>query len=263
MKRTTLFLILIFSFTLLGGCIKEDNYCFRVTYDLASPDAQGDSPVDASRYSENDIVLVLDTDAVRPGFTFTGWNTRADGSGDTRLPGETFIITGNITLYAQWELATVEITYLNNGGVGDPFTDTSIAGEPYTFLNSEQSGISRSGFGLASWNTAADGNGILFLPEQSVAVEEDLILYAQWLPIVTAGITFNPNGAAATPYTYYVPLNSSFTIPTTEELGFSRPGYIFLGWNTQSNGTGAAYQPGNVIEVAGALNLYARWFIPI
>ena len=34
---------------------------------------------------------------------FTGWNTKADGSGDgLYAPGETFTVTGDTTLYAQW-----------------------------------------------------------------------------------------------------------------------------------------------------------------
>ena len=33
---------------------------------------------------------------------FTGWNTKADGSGEDYAPGETFTVTGDTTLYAQW-----------------------------------------------------------------------------------------------------------------------------------------------------------------
>ena len=36
---------------------------------------------------------------------FTGWNTRADGKGTRYLPGQTFKIKQNITLYAQWSLS--------------------------------------------------------------------------------------------------------------------------------------------------------------
>lgn len=37
-----------------------------------------------------------------PGFTFTGWNTRPDGSGIAFAPGAILTITGNMALYAQW-----------------------------------------------------------------------------------------------------------------------------------------------------------------
>ena len=43
----------------------------------------------------------------RTGYTFVGWNTKADGSGTTVKPGQTFTIDENYTvLYAQWEKNT-------------------------------------------------------------------------------------------------------------------------------------------------------------
>ena len=40
----------------------------------------------------------------RPGYNFTGWNTKADGSGDVRQPAETYIFEASeYILYAQWE----------------------------------------------------------------------------------------------------------------------------------------------------------------
>lgn len=39
----------------------------------------------------------------RSNYTFTGWNTQADGKGTVYKPGDTFTLTGNDTvLYAQW-----------------------------------------------------------------------------------------------------------------------------------------------------------------
>lgn len=36
-------------------------------------------------------------------FTFTGWNTKADGSGSTYMPGDSLDLTsGSLALYAQW-----------------------------------------------------------------------------------------------------------------------------------------------------------------
>ncbi len=39
----------------------------------------------------------------RDGFTFDGWNTAANGSGASYAPTNTFAITGNTVLYAQWK----------------------------------------------------------------------------------------------------------------------------------------------------------------
>lgn len=39
----------------------------------------------------------------REGYTFNGWNTEKDGSGDRYVIGKTFDLEKNITLYAQWK----------------------------------------------------------------------------------------------------------------------------------------------------------------
>lgn len=55
----------------------------------------------------------------RPGYTFTGWNTKANGSGVTYKGGETVTLNGSLMLYAQWKLSE---TPVNPG-----FTDSSIS----------------------------------------------------------------------------------------------------------------------------------------
>ena len=39
-------------------------------------------------------------------YTFNGWNTKADGSGKNYEDGATVSLTGNMTLYAQWQVVT-------------------------------------------------------------------------------------------------------------------------------------------------------------
>lgn len=39
----------------------------------------------------------------RPGYTLTGWNTFADGTGTTHQPGDTLTPTASMMLYARWE----------------------------------------------------------------------------------------------------------------------------------------------------------------
>lgn len=58
-----------------------------------------------SPYFADDAVTVLDEGAiVRDGWSFTGWNTAPDGSGDAYSPADTFTMPQNdVTLYAQWE----------------------------------------------------------------------------------------------------------------------------------------------------------------
>ncbi len=41
--------------------------------------------------------------------------------------------------------------------------------------------------------------------------------------------------------------------------GFSRPGYEFIGWNTEKDGTGNEYQPNDTITLEEDTYLYAQW----
>lgn len=94
---------------------------YAVTYAGNGSDG-GSVPVDASSpYSYNNIVTVLgNTGALtRTGYSFTGWNTASNGSGTSYVGGNTFSITGNTTLYAQWT-ATIMLGNLSQVYDGTP-----------------------------------------------------------------------------------------------------------------------------------------------
>ncbi|MCD8099304.1 MAG: family 20 glycosylhydrolase, partial [Oscillospiraceae bacterium] len=63
---------------------------------------------------------VSDTVPTYTGYTFDGWNTAADGSGDSYSADDTIEISEDTTLYAQWKLIETEVTlsYDANGGSG-------------------------------------------------------------------------------------------------------------------------------------------------
>ncbi|HVB51610.1 MAG TPA: G1 family glutamic endopeptidase [Acidimicrobiales bacterium] len=61
----------------------------------------------------------------RTGYTFSGWNSAADGSGAGYTNGATYLVVANATLYAQWTIAASQFQtssnwagYILNGGVG-------------------------------------------------------------------------------------------------------------------------------------------------
>lgn len=65
---------------------------------------RGSEPTDtASPYTAGSKVSVLEKgDLAKDGYTFTGWNTSAEGKGTAYAPGDTFVIEASIILYAQW-----------------------------------------------------------------------------------------------------------------------------------------------------------------
>ncbi len=58
---------------------------------------------EATAYDEGTEVAVASGDGLTlDGYTFNGWNTASDGSGNSYAAGESIIITADTTLYAQW-----------------------------------------------------------------------------------------------------------------------------------------------------------------
>lgn len=81
---------------------------YKVTYD-GNGKTGGTVPTDATYYSGNGTTSVTTKtntgNLEKNGFTFAGWNTRADGEGTHYDAGGSFTITANTTLYAEWESA--------------------------------------------------------------------------------------------------------------------------------------------------------------
>lgn len=65
----------------------------------------GSVPADSGTNWIYDTAVTLDGNTgglARPGYTFAGWNTQADGSGTAYAPGATVTMRAALTLYAQW-----------------------------------------------------------------------------------------------------------------------------------------------------------------
>ena len=69
----------------------------------------------------------------RPKYTFTGWNTKANGTGTAYADNATLTLTEDTTLYAQWTLITDYTVLLPDGD--------NIAVDPETKIGSAQIGI--------------------------------------------------------------------------------------------------------------------------
>lgn len=77
---------------------------YTVTYN-GNTNTGGNVPTDGSSpYAGGITVTILANTGtlVRTGFSFSGWNTAANGSGTQYSPGNTFVISANTILYAQW-----------------------------------------------------------------------------------------------------------------------------------------------------------------
>ena len=112
----------------------------------------------------------------RADYTFTGWNTAANGSGTAYADKATVKFDVDTTLYAQWTQNPV-ITFNANGGEGNMGTQTVKPNEA-TALTANA--FTRADYDFADWNTAADGSGTEYKDGAEITTSENVTLYAQW-----------------------------------------------------------------------------------
>ena len=72
---------------------------YAVTYDA---NGGSGSVEDSNRYEAGESATVLANGFAREGYTFSGWNTEADGSGASYQPGDVIPMSDSVALYAQW-----------------------------------------------------------------------------------------------------------------------------------------------------------------
>lgn len=101
-KFSTIILILLAVMFVACG---DSNY--TVTYD-GNTNTGGAPPEDTNHYASAATVTVMDQGTlVKDGYTFTSWNTLANGTGTDLSPSSTFTMgAADRTLYAKWTLAT-------------------------------------------------------------------------------------------------------------------------------------------------------------
>lgn len=134
---------------------------------------------DVYKVTEPDIVLVPPGKIT--GYRFIGWFDAPEGGNQvTRIVQGT---TGDITLYARWEMVSFTITYDANDGGGSCACGIP---RPESFQEGQQIRISnlipvRPCFVFGGWNTRRDGTGVGYIPGTIVGpLPGDTILYAVW-----------------------------------------------------------------------------------
>ncbi|MDR0503883.1 MAG: SUMF1/EgtB/PvdO family nonheme iron enzyme [Treponema sp.] len=156
-----------------------------VTYNTNEAD-DGTAPAPVTRGFGASITLPGQESLEREGYVFDGWNTNADGSGTTYAAGASYTVTGNVTLYAKWELATntYTITFNANGAASGTAPATMSANQNASITLPGQGSLTRTGYIFNGWNTAANGGGTTYAAGSSYTVTGNVTLYVIWIPII-------------------------------------------------------------------------------
>ena len=128
-------------------------------------------------------------------FTFTGWNTAADGTGTHYDVSATYNLTADVTLYAEWAPAP-RVIYNPNGATKGTVPDSVDQGSPVV-IDPNTGMLTRAGFRFVGWNTAADGSGLSFAPGDTPNLPVGTVLYAQWEPVEELAFTGSEIGSVA------------------------------------------------------------------
>lgn len=249
----------------LLGCPLYPPSWHAVFYDPNGATA-GTPPTDFNRYPEGFAVTVSGNTGslARTGYSFTGWNTEADGSGTHLGAGDTFTMGAvDATLYADWSWVppAYHVVYDLNGGSGETPSDGNDyhTGDNATVLDA--SGLSRTGFSFIAWNTKSDGTGDAYDPGDVLAIgAADVRLYAVWLQDPPYHVTYDRNGGWSQPPVDPTGYQQGDTVTVLGNVLLERIGYAFGGWNTRADGSGDSYRGGDTFTMGVAdVTLYAVW----
>ncbi|SFB73880.1 InlB B-repeat-containing protein [Butyrivibrio sp. YAB3001] len=206
----------------------------------------------------------------KKGYTFSGWNTKADGSGKTyankaKVKNLSAKNGATVTLYAQWSKNSYTVKFNGNGSSSGSMSNQKC--KYNTSYNLTANAFAKKGYRFSSWNTKADGSGTSYankaqIKNLSAKNGAVITLYAQW-KINSYNIAFNGNGASSGSIDTVksVKYGKTVTLPAN---AFSKKGYKFKEWNTKADGSGTSYankaQVKNLSTKNGAtVTLYARW----
>ncbi|MDR2610195.1 MAG: InlB B-repeat-containing protein, partial [Clostridiales Family XIII bacterium] len=177
---------------------RGDNTLSTVSYNSNNPIGASAS-VTGSMYSQTEASqsagLTLSPNVFKlRGYNFLGWNTARFGGGESYANGCTIApesLTSNLTLFAQWQLKDVTVTYYRNDETDSIHGSQVIVGYNSRIVGAPTDVPSREGYLFAGWCTesgtewAFGADGTAVDEAHGVVITDDvtatLSLYAKWV----------------------------------------------------------------------------------
>ena len=173
----------------------------------------------------------------------------------------TYLITAVVSIFGILAMSCCEsktyvVTFDSNGGIGAmPFQ--TFKADSAQMLNSNA--FTRCDYTFLGWNTSSSGKGTAYIDKQNIIVSSDMTLYAQWKRTYTVSFVSNGGSGDMLPQTFY-----EGEIQKLSPNAFSRSGYKFYGWYTESlNGVEKdrqVYSDAQSIEINSDMILCAIWY---
>jgi uncharacterized repeat protein (TIGR02543 family) len=236
------------SYTVTGDVTMYAQWTALARYTVTiDPNGAARTPAPVTEYVGTSITL---PSLSRTGYTFNGWYSDAQDGTKYGNAGDSYTISGNVTMHALWTINQYTITYNANGGNVTPASQTENYNTSVTLPTP-----TRTEYTFNGWYSAATGGTKYGNAGDSYTISGNVTMYAQWT-INRYTITYNANGGTVTPASQTVNYNTSVTLPTQ-----TRTGYHFDGWFSAATGGTRYGTGGDSYTVTGNITLYAQWTI--
>ena len=246
-------------------------YVPHYTIKFNSNGAMGLGISDSIEVNAGEDYRLPEVTGTREGYVFNGWNTKANGSGDSY--DDLGTIKGlkdkeEITLYAQWIGEEMTVTFDASGGVVNPNSKIVHRFDSYGELPVPY----KENAGFVNWACKSDGTMVSYSDEVSCTE-----LVAVWVDNAYTFILDANGGTLSALFDNsgsYLRINSrellsSFFLNnnkyTIDKNMFVRNDKTFKEWNTKADGSGKTYFEGeligkdDVVLENNTFKLYAIW----
>ena len=125
---------------------------YTVTFDRNG----GTGSMSAQEFNCGESKALTANTFTKTGYTFAGWNTEANGSGDSYINQQSVNLSSinndNITLYAQWQINSYKVTWEPNGGNWSGNASDKVEDYNYGATITTPTNPTRYGYNFTGWN---------------------------------------------------------------------------------------------------------------
>ena len=198
-----------------------------------------------------DEVTVPDGAATRTGYTLSGWNTKADGSGTSYAIGSNYALTlDEDVVYAQWTVNSYNVTYKYDGDVpaaaaADLPDDASYDYGARVNIAYEPEAV--SGYTFKGWKIGDDDAADFTMPA------EDVTITGVW-EVNSYSVSYQYTGSVPESLVGKEPAESSHAYGsevTVEAAPDTVEGYTFDGWKKDGAVVTSFTMPNADVEITG------------
>ena len=209
---------------------------------------------------------------------FLGWYEKNKNGRFVKANLHKPIKNNDTHLYAKWKYDYLELKYDLNLPDADKVEGTAPT-DSNSYINDAKAlatdvGNVKVNGGkkvFVGWSETKDGSSGLILPSETVLMDKNKTLYAQWKEIPdlpTTKVTYDANGGVGAQHVVEeIITNDSHKVLGNgegEKINFTREGYVFKGWNRDKNATKAEFQKDDEVTVTSLDEsknnyIYAIW----